>query len=94
MFKDIPAIGPYALATHMVASTVESVAKVFGYSKPVNLHNYEPIRPHYVGRVACTNDVDNCEKLTCDSKQELTIDSRTVGLSGRDELSLKYIAGI
>ena len=59
MFKDIPAIGPYALATHMVASTVESVAKVFGYSKPVNLHNYEPIRPHYVGRVACTNDVDN-----------------------------------
>jgi hypothetical protein len=91
---DVPVIGPYALATHMVANVVEGVSKIFGYSKPLILDNINPMRPQYFGRMACTNDFDNCEKLAFDNKQELSIDSRTVGLAGQDEMSIKYIAGI
>jgi hypothetical protein len=52
------------------------------------------VKPQYVGSLACTNDSDSCAKLAFDIKNELSIDSKTVGLSGKDELALKHIAMI
>jgi hypothetical protein len=91
---DIPFIAPYAMATKMIATMVEGVAKLFGYSKPLNIEPMTLVKPQYVGTLACTNDVDSCAKLTFDTKNELSIDSKTVGLSGKDELALKNIAMI
>lgn len=87
-----PTIGPYMRATSMAAGAMSSVAKMFGYSRPVDLASPTIVKPRPIPDLATTDSVDGSVKLTVDSKQELTIDPRTVGLSGVDELSLSYIA--
>jgi hypothetical protein len=42
--------------------------------------------------MANTNVPDSCTKLTLDAKQELTCDTRTFGLDGTDEMTIKSIA--
>lgn len=86
-----PWIGPYARATEIGATSVAAIASVFGYSRPVLLDS-SVYRPISKGSMAVTNMPDDTAKLTVDCKQELTIDSRTVGLSGGDELDIHYIA--
>jgi hypothetical protein len=87
-----PGIGLYAKATQLAASTVSSVARMFGYSRPANLSDIQPYKPTYVGNMANTNVPDSCTKLTLDAKQELTCDTRTFGLDGTDEMTIKSIA--
>jgi len=86
-----PWIGPYARATEIGASAVAAIASVFGYSRPVLLDSSQ-YRPITKGSIAVCNMPDDTAKLTVDAKQELTIDSRTVGLQGGDELDIHYIA--
>lgn len=90
--KTIPYLAPYARATELAAKGIGAVASVFGYSRPAVLATIEPYKPTYVGNLANTNAPDTCQRLTLDSKQELTVDSRVVGLNGKDELSLATIA--
>lgn len=90
--SNIPGIGMYARATEMAASTVSSIATMFGYSRPVELANIQPYKPTYVGNMANTNIPDTSQKLTLDVKQELTIDPRVMGLGSVDEMSIKSIA--
>lgn len=92
MLGKAPVIGPYARATEMVAKTVASVAKIFGYSRPNNIADIQYFRPTVMGNLANTNVADTCQKLTVDAKQELTIDPRTTGLGEADELTIKSIA--
>jgi hypothetical protein len=49
-------------------------------------------KPHIKGDFAVTDGEDDVVKLSVDSKQELTIDPRTVGLDSQDELDITYIA--
>jgi hypothetical protein len=86
-----PWIGPYARATEIGASAVAAIASVFGYSRPVLLES-SVYRPITKGSMAVCNMPDDTAKLSVDCKQELTIDSRTVGLQGGDELDIHYIA--
>lgn len=86
-----PWIGPYARATEIGAKAVAAIASVFGYSRPVLLDSSQ-YRPITKGSIAVTNMPDDTAKLSVDAKQELTIDSRTVGLSGQDELDILSIA--
>jgi hypothetical protein len=90
-FTKAPWIGPYARATEIGASAVAAIASVFGYSRPALLDS-SVYRPITKGSIAVTNMPDDVAKLSVDCKQELTIDSRTVGLSGGDELDIHYIA--
>jgi hypothetical protein len=87
-----PGIGMYAKATQLAASTVSNIARIFGYSRPPNLSDIQPYKPTYVGNMANTNVPDSCTKLTLDAKQELTCDTRTFGLDGTDEMTIKSIA--
>jgi hypothetical protein len=87
-----PVIGSYARATEIAASTVGTVARMFGYSRPPVMDDIQPYRPTLVGNLANTNMPDSVNKLTLDAKQELTIDPRTMGLGSADEMSICSVA--
>jgi len=88
---DAPVIGPYARATEVCARAGADVARHFGYSRPPVLSNTTLMKPLLGGNLANTDADDAVAKLTLDSKQEITIDSRTVGLDGKDQMDLKSI---
>jgi hypothetical protein len=88
---EAPIIGPYARATEVCARAGADVARHFGYSRPPVITDEVLIKPLLAGNLANTDAADAVSKLTLDSKQELTIDSRTVGLDGKDQMDLKSI---
>lgn len=92
MLREVPVIGPYARATEMVAKTVATVAAAFGYSRPNIVTDPMGMRNLTFGNIANTDAPEISFKTSLDSKQELTIDSRTVGLAGQDEMTIKSIA--
>jgi len=88
----IPVIAPYAKATSMVATRIGQVAKIFGYSRPQVLEDTKPYVPRYMGNLSNTDTPEPLVKLSADSKNELTIDTRVMGLGGEDELAISAIA--
>jgi hypothetical protein len=92
MLTQVPMIGPFARATEIAASGIANIARLFGYSRPVVVDDPMFVRPRNVNSVSNVNSKEAIEKLTLDAKQELTIDPRTAGLSGVDEMSLSHIA--
>jgi hypothetical protein len=88
----IPYIGPYAKATSMVASKMGEVARIFGYSRPAVMSDIQPYVPRYCGNLANSDAPETVNKLSLDSKNELTVDTRTMGLGGADELTIHSIA--
>lgn len=90
--SNIPAIGAYARATQMAASTVSGVASMFGYSRPIELADIVPYKPTLLGNMVNTNVPDTSQKLTLDVKQELTVDPRVMGLGTADEMTIKSVA--
>jgi len=88
----IPYVGPYAKATEMLASGIGDLARLFGYSRPQVLSDIEPFVPRYVGNLANSDAPETVTKLSIDSKNELCIDTRTMGLAGADEMTIHSIA--
>jgi len=88
----IPVIAPYAKATSMVATGLSNMAKMFGYSRPQVLDDTKPYVPRYMGNLSNTDYPETLIKLSVDSKNELTIDTRVMGLGGEDELTISSIA--
>lgn len=87
-----PYIGPYARATEMIASAVGGIASLFGFSRPRVIQEMCSYRPRIMGNLASTNVGDNVQSLALDSKKEITIDPRVVGLSGEDEMAVVPLA--
>lgn len=87
----IPMLTPYTRATEIGARAMANVASAFGYCKPTMIEK-EAYRTYAKNEFAVCDGKDDTNKLSIDSKQELTIDPRTVGLSNIDELSIPYIA--
>jgi len=90
--EGVPTITPFAKATKMAANAVSGIASHFGYSRPNVLADENPYRPAYVGNMTNANASDTSVKLTLDGKQELSVDPRTMGLGGKDEMTVKSIA--
>jgi hypothetical protein len=90
--SDVPVIGSYAKATQMGATMVAKTAKMFGLSAPNDLH-YSLLEPRAKHSLAVTDTSQSANKLTVDSKQEITIDPVTTGIRGTDELPIGSIAG-
>ena len=91
MLAMIPVLAPYAKATSLVATKMGEVARIFGYSRPqvlVDTHSYVP---RYLGNLANSDAPENLIKLSLDSKNELSIDTRIMGLGGEDELTINSI---
>lgn len=90
--SNVPVIGPYAKATEIGANAVAQTAKMFGLSAPNNL-DYAIYEPHAKHSIAVTDTKQSANKVTIDSKQELTIDPRTTGIREDDELPIASMAG-
>jgi hypothetical protein len=91
MLEDVPVIGPYARATEMVAGSVGSVARNMGFSRPSIVTDIVQIKPLPTGNLTNVDASDAVQKLTLDSKAEVTIDPRVTGLGAGDEMSIKDI---
>jgi hypothetical protein len=89
---NVPWIGPFAKATEIGAGAIASVAKIFGYSSPVNL-DYSIMVPSPRPSLAVVDTKYPTNKLTVDSKQEVTLDPATTGIQPTDELPIASIAG-
>jgi len=90
--SDVPVIGPYARASSMVAAGVGRLAQLFGFSRPAIIQDISPYKPVYYGNISNTDAGDSTNKLTLDSKQEVTIDPRVAGLSSVDGMTITSIA--
>lgn len=91
LLSKIPYIQPFALATEAFANTVAGVASIFGYSRPRVLDNICPMRELRYGELATTNQHEVMPKLAWDGKNQLSIDPRTTGLGGDDEMAITSI---
>jgi hypothetical protein len=85
--KSVPIIGPFARATEIGAGALSRVAAWFGYTNVPVITNSQPMYLAPFRGHATTEISAPIEKLVYDPKQELSIDSRTVGLDGKDELA-------
>lgn len=88
----VPYIGPYATAAQVGAGHVGDIAKIFGLSKPNIVSDVMYVKQDPFASMTNTDRPDSIAKLTYDSKQAVTIDPRTAGLDGQDELSIVEIA--
>jgi hypothetical protein len=93
MLSSIPVLEPYARATEIAAAGVGRFAHFFGFSRPTIVSDLVRVKPVTVGNLANTDAHEGVTKLTLDSKQELCVDPRTVGLGDTDEMTMKFIAG-
>jgi hypothetical protein len=91
--ESVPVIGQFAKATNVVATSIASVASFFGFTNVPNIETVCALTVKRVPNIATTDISTPIEKLTLDSKNELTIDPRTVGLGATDELLISHIAG-
>jgi hypothetical protein len=89
--SSIPVVGPFATATAAAASCVAGVADYFGWTNVPNINNTEPVKNQPFPAFASPSISTPVEKLSVDAKNELCIDSRTVGLDGSDELSIESL---
>jgi hypothetical protein len=89
--SSVPVVGPFATATATAASCVAGVADYFGWTNVPNINNVEPVKDQPFAAFASPSISTPVEKLSVDPKNELCVDSRTVGLDGSDELSIESI---
>jgi hypothetical protein len=87
----VPGLGPFAMATDMVASSIGSLAKTFGYSRPLIETPLNSIKPDYGGNLANADRPEIVNKFTVDSSNEITIDPSVTGVNRGDELVISSI---
>lgn len=92
MASKLPVIGPYAKATSMMAGAAAKAASVMGWSRPADIRPLDPMRPTFVSALAPSDAGDTTTKMTVDSKQELTVSSKVIGIDLPDELNIAAIA--
>jgi hypothetical protein len=91
LVKGIPIIGKFATATEMGANAITGIAKLFGFTNVPVINDVAPYRNTAFPQMASTEIGYPIEKLTIDSKNELTIDPSSVGLPSHDELAIEYL---
>lgn len=90
---DVPVIGPFAKATEYGAKAISGIASLFGWTNVPVISDVEPLKNVPFHGFSSAEIGTPVEKLTLDPKNELTIDPRTVGLQGHDELDIASFAG-
>lgn len=90
--SNVISIAPYAKATQMTLTGLANLARLLGFSRPTILTDIMPMRSVPLGFLATMDRSELVQKLTSDSKQELTIDPRVTGLGDKDEMLLSSVA--
>nr|ULG00032.1 MAG: hypothetical protein 2 [Marnaviridae sp.] len=88
----IPIIGPYMKATSVVSSTFSKFASSLGFTNVPNIDKVSALRPTPFPHNSTCDISVYTDRAAVDPKNEVSIDPRTVGLDGTDEMSVKYIA--
>lgn len=92
MLKTVPVIGKFATATEIGARAIGGIAKLFGFTNVPVIADVQPFRPTGFPPMASTEIGYPVEKMSVDSKNELSIDPGILGLASDDELAIAYIA--
>jgi len=87
--SDVPVIGLFAKATEIGAGAVASIAKLFGFSKPLDTDERTTVGYPPMGYAS---GADQFVKHTLDPRQEVTIDCSMWGTSG-DPMTFENIIG-
>jgi len=87
-----PLIGPLARTTQMVAKAGARFASALGFTNVPNISPVCAYRHLPMGGLSGSDISVPTDKLTIDSKNELSIDPRTVGLGGDDDMDFSVIA--
>lgn len=90
--SDVPVIGKFARATAQVGGWIGKAANWFGLSKPPILEKAMFVKnnPYQNGSVFAAHETTY--KLTCDPKQELSIDQTLGGAGSDDCMAIKHIS--
>lgn len=88
MLSNIPIIGPFMTATSMAADTVAGIANLFGYTNVPVIDDIHYFRPTSIAHLAATDIGKPIDKLTLDSKNELSIDPTVCGCTLNDEMNI------
>lgn len=86
MLSDVPIIGPFATATSHAAEAVSKIASLFGYTNTPVIDDIHQFQPAPFPNLASTDIGMPIDKLTLDSKNELSIDPAIAGATTADEL--------
>jgi hypothetical protein len=85
VLKNVPIIGPFARATEIGARAISSIASLFGFTNVPNLKDVEPINIKPFHNFADTSISFPIDKLTLDSKNELSVSQAIAGLPDIDD---------
>lgn len=88
---DVPVIAPFARATQIGANAISGIASIFGYSRTPTIDDPKFVKNQPFTSFSSTGLGETVERLTMDPKQGLTVDSRTIGLDGTDEMTIASI---
>lgn len=93
MLRNIPSIAPLAAASTMLFRGTSGVAAWFGWSSPalITEPSFMKNEPYRNGAQLIRSET--CKRITCDPKQELTVDPRIMGVD-HDELSIQNLSSI
>jgi hypothetical protein len=86
--KDVPIIGEFATATSYAAGAIADIASLFGYTDVPVIDDVHAFLPKPFPNLAATDIGTPIEKLTLDSKNELSIDPKICGADVVDELTI------
>lgn len=89
----VPRLGPYAMATSTALSAMGTMARWFGYSNPPVIADIHANKINYMPSFASPEVCVQVDKLALDPKNEVTVDSRTVGLDGTDHMAISHVLG-
>lgn len=89
--KDWPIIGPFATATGIAGNAISSIASIFGFTNVPNISDQCAFRPTVIPLLASTDIGTAVEKLTLDSKNELTVDNSSYSVGEKDPLAIKSL---
>lgn len=89
--SNVPVIGPYMTATSIAAEGVANIAALFGYSKVPVIDNVCAFKNLPFHGLASSDISEPTDKLTVDSKNELTINNKCIGDKHEDPLNISSI---
>lgn len=90
--SSLPVIGPFMKAGAVASGAVSSIAKMFGFSRPMQLADTHRFFPEAINNLSSTSGVFTGYKMSVDPHQGVTVDPRVAMLDGTDELSIQHIA--
>lgn len=90
--RSVPVLGKFATATEIGAKAIAGIAKLFGFTNVPVIADTMPYRPAAFPQLASPEIGFPVEKLTLDSKNELSVDPSILGMDGKDELAIQNFA--